>query len=141
MFAIDDISYRTGTPAPVGYNIYDESGRLLGSIDVNGTFTKKDGQQVPAESGKDSNGKFYINYNTQTDNPLNIIYVTAVYNGGIESAPVGGGIVTSISSIPSLQQAVDVYSADGKLIVRKLKDLSSLHPGVYVVNGKKIIVK
>lgn len=141
MFAIDDISYRTGTPAPIGYNIYDESGKLLGSFDANGAFTKQPDRQEPAESGKDSNAKYYLSYTTQTDNPLNIIYVTAVYNGGIESAPVGGGIVTNISSIPSLQQAVDVYSADGKLIVRKLKDLSSLHPGVYVVNGKKIIVK
>lgn len=67
MFAIDDISYRTGTPAPIGYNIYYESGKLLGSFDANGTFTKQPGRQEPAESGKDSNAKYYLSYSTQNN--------------------------------------------------------------------------
>ena len=67
MFAIDDISYRTGTPAPIGYNIYDESGKPLGPFDANGTFTKQPDRQEPAESGKDINAKYYLSYSTQNN--------------------------------------------------------------------------
>lgn len=67
MFAIDDISYRTGTPAPIDYNICDESGKLLGSFDANGTFSNQPDQQEPAESGKNINAKYYLSYSTQNN--------------------------------------------------------------------------
>ena len=40
-----------------------------------------------------------------------------------------------------LVEASDVYSIDGTVIRRNVQNLSNLSKGVYIVNGKKFVVK
>lgn len=52
-------------------------------------------------------------------------------------------INTGIADINATQEAVDVYSIDGRVILRGAdkEAISTLDKGVYIINGKKIIVK
>ena len=56
------------------------------------------------------------------------------------------GIATGIESVgnpalPSSQFPVDIYSMDGRLVKKNATHLNGLPKGIYIVNGKKIIVK
>lgn len=68
--------------------------------------------------------------------------VSAVYANGAESRVTTATIeiVTGIEQIAADGKAVDVYSIDGKLIRNQAKSLDGLK-GLYIVNGKKIMVK
>ncbi len=67
--------------------------------------------------------------------------VTVVYDNGMESAPFTVTMtVSSIDQIAVNNAAFDVYSIDGKLILRNVTTLSGLGKGVYVVNNKKVAV-
>lgn len=68
--------------------------------------------------------------------------VSAVYANGAESRVTTAAIeiVTGIEQIAADGKPVDVYSIDGKLIRNQAKSLDGLK-GLYIVNGKKIMVK
>ena len=68
--------------------------------------------------------------------------VTAVYEGGMESAPATAVIdVTSgISEISIDGQPVDVYTVDGRLVRRQATSLQGLK-GLYLIGNKKVFVK
>ena len=68
--------------------------------------------------------------------------VSAVYANGAESRVTTATIeiVTGIEQIAADGKPVDVYSIDGKLIRNQAKSLDGLK-GLYIVNGKKIMVK
>ena len=54
------------------------------------------------------------------------------------------GTTTGIESLGSGSTALfpaDIYSLDGRLLQTNAKSLNGLHKGIYIVNGKKIIVK
>lgn len=116
LFMVDDISYAKGQTA-AAYNVYVDN-TLAGS--TTGTdFT------LPA-----------------TDKAPHSYSVTAVYADGSESLPVSL-TVTGIKTIERTLQAdsYDVFTLDGAQVLSHAKDLRGLKPGLYIVNGKRVIVK
>ena len=67
--------------------------------------------------------------------------VSAVYASG-ESKPVAVKltVVTGIKQIADGNKTFDVYTLDGKLVRQQAKSLEGLK-GVYVINGKAVMVK
>lgn len=119
---LDDISYSVPGEMPVSYNVYVD-GKLAGS-------TAADGQLAYTAKEPDGTGEHRYS-------------VTAVYAGGAESLPVTVTLsATGISGIRlSAGSPADIYTPDGKLVRRQAATLQGLAPGVYVVSGKKVIVK
>ena len=68
--------------------------------------------------------------------------MTAVYADGTESKPVSATATatTAIEQIANDGEPVDVYSLDGKLVRSQARSLGGLK-GVYVINGRKVLVK
>lgn len=116
---LDDVTYERGATAPVGYNIYVD-GELVGS-------TTDTAYELPA---------------TGLTSGEHTLAVTAVYEGGMESAPATAVIdVTSgISEISIDGQPVDVYTIDGRLVRRQATSLQGLK-GLYLIGNKKVFVK
>lgn len=115
MFMLDDITFMKGN-TPVSYNIYRD-GILIGN-------------------SKNSS------FNDQPDTDGTHTYsITAVYAGGMESEPVSIEVVTDIRNIESDGTSVyNVYTLDGVQVLKNAKDLNSLHRGVYIINGKKVMI-
>lgn len=118
VFMLDDITYRSGENIPVGYNIYRD-GEKIGTVDKETvTFTDTD---VPEGVHKYS--------------------VTALYDKG-ESAPVEETMTTVIGNVSvDADGNFTIYSVDGKTVGRNMKTLKKLQNGVFIVNGKKVVVK
>lgn len=117
LILLDDVTYEAALK-PVSYNIYCD-GKLVG----NTTETK-------------------YSYNQPTDG--NHTYsVTAVYEDGSESLPATASATTAITDITVNGNAVvgNVYTIDGKLVCRDAQSLDGLTRGVYVINGKKVLIK
>lgn len=67
--------------------------------------------------------------------------VTAVYADNIESAPVSISMaVSGIDNLYATYQNFTIYTIDGKIVCKNSKSLEGLK-GVYIVNGKKTIIK
>ena len=120
---LGDIAYLVGGSAPVAYNVYYE-GEKIATVEGDKTTYTVAADKV--EAGERTFG------------------VSAVYATGAESKPIVATITigseTAISEIIANGKAVDVYSLDGKLVRGQAKSLNGLK-GVYVINGKAVIVK
>ena len=115
IFMIDDISYE-GSTGPVSYNIYCDGEYLANSVKLESADLVSD--------GKDHNYS-----------------VTAVYADGAESEPIQL-VVTAIEKIGANGEILyDVYTIDGKLLLKDAKTLKSLVKGIYIINGQKRIIK
>lgn len=115
MFMIDDITFMKGN-TPVAYNIYRD-GILIG------TSTDYKFEDQPNNDG------------THTYS------ITAVYAGGMESEPVEVNVVTDIRGIESKEaSSYNVYTLDGVQVLKNAKDLNSLRRGIYIINGKKVMI-
>lgn len=120
MFLVDDISFFSGFGTLKGFNVYC-NGKLVKSLPADATTVTID---------FDPNRSFKERYS-----------LTAVFDGG-ESAGVTNDdcLVTAIRSVTvDAQHPVDVYTVDGKLVMKNATSLSALKCGVYVVNGQKIV--
>lgn len=69
-----------------------------------------------------------------------IIFVTSHQNEK-RFASVGGGAGTTDIIGVRLNEKIDIYSLDGKLIRKQAENTSGIPKGIYIVNGKKIIIK
>ncbi|MGP1593428.1 MAG: choice-of-anchor J domain-containing protein [Prevotella multiformis] len=117
IFMIDDAKFEAGS-GPVSYNIYRD-GELIGST----SKLVSDDLKAP-------------------DNKEHKYCVTAVYADGSESAPAEISVATAIQRINADGETVyDVYTIDGKLIMKGAKSLHPLAKGVYIINGQKTVVK
>lgn len=67
--------------------------------------------------------------------------MTAVYADGESEAAVATAITTGVESIFASGKAYDVYTVDGICVAKNVKNLSTLKKGVYVIDGKKVVVK
>jgi hypothetical protein len=116
---LDDVTFERGASAPVGYNIYVD-GELVGS-------TPNTAYDMPA---------------TGLSNGEHAFAVTAVYEGGKESAPATAVIdlTSGIDEIAIDGQPVDVYTLDGRLVRRQATSLEGLK-GLYLIGNKKVYVK
>ncbi len=119
---IDDVKFSANTTATVAsFNIYYNNEKIATVDGDKTTYT------VAADK---------VEVGTQT------FGVSAVYANGAESRVTTATIeiVTGIEQIAADGKPVDVYSIDGKLIRNQAKSLDGLK-GLYIVNGKKIMVK
>ena len=117
IFMIDDAKFEAGS-GPVSYNIYRD-GELIGST----SKLVSDDLKAP-------------------DNKEHKYCVTAVYADGSESAPAEISVATAIQRINADGETVyDVYTIDGKQIMKGVKSLRSLAKGVYIINGQKTVIK
>lgn len=57
---------------------------------------------------------------------------------GVADTPTG---IEILPSTPAPSQATDIYQMDGKLVKRKASSTEGLRPGIYIMNGMKVIVK
>lgn len=119
---IDDVKFSANTAATAAsFNIYYNGEKIATVEGDKTTYT------VAADK---------VEVGTQT------FGVSAVYANGAESRVTTATIeiVTGIEQIAADGKPVDVYSIDGKLIRNQAKSLDDLK-GLYIVNGKKIMVK
>ena len=116
---IDDVTYSYGPGAVMGYNVYRD-GTLLGTTEADKlSFT-----------------------DTKVEQNATYVYgVTAVYADEESEATVAAPLTTSIGEVLAAGKGVDVYTTDGVLVARDVRNFSTLKKGVYVVDGKKLIVK
>ncbi len=116
---LDDVTFERGASAPVAYNIYVD-GQWVGS-------TADTAYELPATGLSEGQHTFAV---------------TAVYEGGMESAPATAvlAIHSGISEIALDGQPVDVYTVDGRLVRRQATSLDGLK-GIYLIGNKKIYVK
>ncbi len=118
MLMIDDVTYTKGTDSPNGFNIYRDGEKLHTAAADATEYTDNE-----ATSGKHRYA------------------VTALYDEG-ESLPVTADITSGITEVDNAEgKAFNVYTLDGRLVGKDLKSLDLLRPGVYIANGKKIVVK
>ena len=120
LFRVDDVSYQAGAGMVTGYNIYRD-GELLG----NATASQESFTDAEVAEGSHTYA------------------VTAVYADG-ESMPQHADplIVTLIKGMKGAgNQVFDVYLLDGRLVGKGLQSLDQLLPGVYLVNGKKLVIE
>ena len=119
MFMLDDITYRAGCGHVTGYNIYLDGQHLA---------------TVPATASS------YTHINAPVGG-TNTYGVSALYAGGESEATlvtIGSGIDDATVGLP---EAFDAHTTDGRLVGRQLRSLQQLPKGVYIVGGRKLIVK
>lgn len=116
LFRVDDVRYEATGEKPVLYRFYSD-GVLAGTTDK----------------------LSYIYKNGVLDD--NHIYaISAVYGDGDESEAVAIGTSSAIEDI--MQESsfkADVYSVDGRRVKHNAKSLEGLAPGIYIINGKKVL--
>lgn len=113
---IDDFAY-TGTPLVIkGYNIYRDN-TLIDYVTANTTSYQIEIQDAEQHS----------------------YAVTVVYNTGESASSNVISLTTSISEIFQSDEIVDIYTIDG--IKLPVTDINLLKTGIYIINGKKCLVK
>lgn len=118
---VDDVTYLVGGAEVKSYNIYYEGEKIA---DVAGDVTTYTVAANKIQAGQHN------------------FSVTAVYANGSESKPISAQVevTTGIQKIATDGKPVDVYALDGKLVRQQTKSLDGLK-GVYVINGKKVMIK
>ncbi|MBQ9230056.1 MAG: choice-of-anchor J domain-containing protein [Prevotella sp.] len=119
---VDDVTFLQSGGIVASYNIYYE-GDLIATVEGDKTTYTVAGNKLSAGKRRTFD-------------------VTAVYTNGVESKPatVNINVTTAIEEIVKEGKPVDVYALDGRLVRKQTKDFSGLK-GVYVINGKAILVK
>ena len=116
IFMLDDISFEVANCAS-SYRIYREE-NLIGSTTAT-TFTD--------QGVADGNHNYAV---------------TAVYPDGSESEPAVLRVVTGIGQTEITKTVpFDVYSTTGALIRQNATTLNDLPKGVYIIGGKKVVIK
>ena len=79
----------------------------------------------------------YLKYQGSDANNAKPLYTSVNWQNDDETT----GIDDIIFQNGILMESSDVYSIDGTVIRRDAQNLSNLSKGVYIVNGKKFVVK
>lgn len=117
LFMVDDVTYEKNT-APLAYRVYRDGALVATVTDTTFTETEAIGDNAP------------------------VYKVTAVYADGSESLPVELSISNGIETISATAEgSYNVYTTDGALVRSQAKTLEGLQPGIYIVNGKKHVVR
>ena len=119
VFMIDDITYTYGPGAVILYRIYRD-GTLVGTVPSD--------QTTFVDKTADNNTKY-------------VYGVTAVYFDGESEATIATDATTGISDVFKAEKTFDVYTIDGIRVATNVSNFSTMKKGVYIVNGKKVIVK
>ena len=117
VLTLDDVKYQAGVSAKT-YNVYRD-GELIGTTNKP-NFT---------DDKAKADGEYTYS-------------VIAVYDNGAQSDPVSTKVATGIEEIVSKADSTfNVYTISGTLVKRNTTSLSGLAKGIYIVNGKKVVVK
>ncbi|MBR1733271.1 MAG: choice-of-anchor J domain-containing protein [Alloprevotella sp.] len=117
---IDNVTYTVEGGDVASYNIYVD-GLLVANVDgTRNFFDELDGALAQGS---------------------HVFSVTALYADGSESAPVSTMLATGITDIASDGTPADVYSLDGRLIRRQARNVEGLPKGVYVIDGRKAVIR
>lgn len=117
VFMIDDITFDASN-GPAAYNIYRNDSLIVSTTSP--SFTDDKLKPGTTHSYK----------------------VTAVYPDGSESEPISVTATTNIHDIVgNVNLSYDVYTVDGKLVAKGLHNLNTLQKGMYIINGKTIIIQ
>lgn len=116
---IDDITYTYGPGSVILYRIYRD-GSLVGTVPSD--------QTMFVDKTADNNTKY-------------VYGVTAVYFDGESEATIATDTATDINDVFKAEKTFDVYTIDGIRVATNVSNFSMLQKGVYIVNGKKVIVK
>ena len=119
VFMIDDITYTYGPGTVILYRIYRD-GSLVGTVPSD--------QTTFVDKTADSNTKY-------------VYGVTAVYFDGESEATIATDTTTGINDVFKAEKTFDVYTIDGIRVATNVSNFSTMKKGVYIVNGKKVIVK
>lgn len=119
VFMIDDITYTYGPGTVILYRIYRD-GTLVGTVPSD--------QTTFVDKTADSNTKY-------------VYGVTAVYFDGESEATIATDTTTGINGVSKAEKTFDVYTIDGIRVATNVSNFSTMKKGVYIVNGKKVIVK
>lgn len=119
VFMIDDITYTYGPGTVILYRIYRD-GTLVGTVPSD--------QTTFVDKTADNNTKY-------------VYGVTAVYFDGESEATIATDTTTGISDVFKAEKTFDVYTIDGIRVATNVSNFSTMKKGVYIVNGKKVIVK
>lgn len=115
-------------------------------VTMNGTARKTDGKGfygILAVNNVDANF-------TVIDNDKAFFYATRCYisipgeqHFTLKANHMGAGEVTSINTIATADEMIDVYNVLGVRVAHNIKasDVNNLEPNIYVVKGRKILVK
>lgn len=129
MLGIDDVTYEKqalgSDETLTGYNIY------------------RDGVKVGSVLGE------ALTYTDSPDDGNHTYNVTVLYtdaNGQVSESAFSNDatvVSTGISTINAVEpaQKYTVYTIDGRTVLVGAKSLGSLSPGLYIVNGKKLVIK
>ena len=118
MLLLDDIVYKAGFGKLEGFRVYRNDKMI---------------EQLPATATS-----YTVNYDPQAE-PTRYS-VSAVYTGGESVSVSSNDCQTAINGVTiDAQHPVDVYTVDGKLVMKNATSLRPLKRGVYVVNGVKIV--
>ena len=118
MLLLDDIVYKAGFGKLEGFRVYRNDKMI---------------EQLPATATS-----YTVNYDPQAE-PTRYS-VSAVYTGGESVSVSSDDCQTAINGVTiDAQHPVDVYTVDGKLVMKNATSLRPLKRGVYVVNGVKIV--
>lgn len=129
LFGVDDVTYESGAEGAsdsiVAYNIYRD-GELIATVDGK-TFAFTDDVRVDGEHV----------YN------VTVVYEDAEGNQSESGFSNDATVVTSIEAIEAIENAssYNVYTLDGKVVMKDAKSLNGLKKGVYIINDKKYILK
>lgn len=118
MLMLDDIVYKAGFGKLEGFRVY-RNDKVI--------------KELPATATS-----YDINFDPKAE-PTRYS-VSAVFTGGESAAATSDECQTAIHGITiDAQHPADVYTIDGKLVMKNATSLRSLKRGVYVVNGVKIV--
>lgn len=129
---IDDITYEAAAPGEgetiVGYNIYRD-GEFFDT--VNGaTLSYVDNQ------GDGVSHRYNV---TVVYEDKNGVRTESAFSNTVTATPAQGTGIDGVNAEPG--SSFNVYTVDGKTVVRDAKNLDGLSGGIYIVNDKKVILE
>lgn len=118
---LDDIYFNAGFGKLQGFRVY-RNGEIL--------------EELPADATT-----YTLTYDPNTSEAVRYS-VSAVYTGGESAGATSDECQTAVNGVTvDAHHPVDVYTVDGKLVMKNATSLATLKSGVYVVNGVKMIKK
>lgn len=122
VFMVDDVTYSYGIGEVKSYNIYRD-GKKVGTVEATAT-------------------SFVDEEIKSTDSNTYQYGVTAVFADAESEATLAQPITpTGIENIVATGKTFDVYTLEGICVAKNVKSLGLLKQGVYLVNGKKVVIE
>lgn len=118
---LDDFTFIPAYGDITGYNIYCD-GELIGTVNGASTLTYVD--------------------NTNRGDDKHVYGVSAVYSLGESNIVYSDGTTNGIKQILTSEQTKNnIYTIDGRIVKHNASSFKDLRPGIYIINGHKVLMK